>query len=244
MIATNLKQDILRAFGSTRYASVMGLRANLNGRKPIPPASLYVTLHRLTASQILFDAGKGWYSTIAEPFRSHHRGLQGISRLIEKQFPQLTFSSWSTEELQPFVHHIAARFTTFVYTESDAIVPLTEFLRTRKFTAFAHPSLRDVEKYVTPSDRRVIVRPLITEEPVGHHLATIEKILVDLFLEKDRLFLMDAAEYKRVMANIALSYRINLGRMFRYADRRRVKPRIASVCREITGLMLAGSLRE
>jgi len=48
-------------------------------------------------------------------------------------------------------------------------------------------------------------------------------MLLDLFVEKDKLFLMDEAEYNRVFQNLALSYRINLARLLRYADRRKVK---------------------
>jgi hypothetical protein len=132
-------------------------------------ASLYTTLYRLTESSILFDAGKGWYSTIPTPFKPHYEPVKAIARQVEKQFPQLQFSVWSSEQLQPFAHHLMSRFTTFLYTESDAIIPVTEFLKSQKHTAYSNPKLAEVDKYVAASDRRVIVRQLVTEEPVDGH---------------------------------------------------------------------------
>lgn len=58
------------------------------------------------------------------------------------------------------------------------------------------------------------------------YYATLEKILVDMFLEKDRLRLMDGAEYERVFRNLILSHRINMPRLLRYADRRKVKHKL------------------
>ena len=157
---------------------------------------------------------------------------------MEKQFPQLQFSLWSTEQLQPFAHHLMSRFTTFLYTETDAVAPITEFLQERKHTVYANPRQTDVEKYVPASARRIIVRQMVTEEPVDRHFATIEKTLIDLFLEKDRLFLMDHAEYKRIFENIIFVQRINMGRLLRYAERRKVKAAIVKICSDNNDLII------
>jgi hypothetical protein len=130
------------------------------------------------------------------------------------------------------------RFTTFLHTESDAIVPVTDFLKKHKYVAYPNPKQVDVEKYVATSDGRIIVRQLITEEPVEGHYATIEKILIDLFLEKDRLFLMDLGEFTRIFENIVFDHRINIGRLFRYAGRRKVKAPIVKLLSEHKALIV------
>ena len=157
---------------------------------------------------------------------------------MEKQFPQLQFSSCSTEQLQPFAHHLMSRFTTFIYTETDAISPITEFLGNQQYTVYPNPKQADVEKYVATSDRRIIVRALVTEEPIDRHYATIEKVLIDLFLEKDRLFLMDGAEYKRIFENIIFSNRIAMGRMFGYAERRKIDKSLVNLCLEFSSSII------
>jgi len=124
------------------------------------------------------------------------------------------------------------RFTAYVYTETDAITSITEFLQSQQQKVYSNPKQAEVEKYVAGSNRRIIVRPLVTKEPVEGHYATIEKILIDLFLEKDRLFLMDCAEYKLIFENIIFSNRITMGRLFGYASRRNITASILKLCSE------------
>jgi hypothetical protein len=237
--ATKTLRDILlQALGSAKYTSVEGLRKRLGGEKRIPSASLYTTLYRLVQSKVLFDAGRRWYSTIPAPFKPRYDPVKAIARKVEKQFPLLQFSAWSSGQLQPFAHHLMGHFTTFLYTETDAIVPITDFLRGQNYAAYANPKQTEVEKYVAVSSRRIIVRQLVTEEPTEGHYATIEKTLIDLFLEKDRLFLMDLAEFKRIFENIAFTHRINMGRLFRYAERRKVKTSIVKLCSEHKDLII------
>ena len=234
-----LKDTLLHVLNSAKYTSVNGLRKRLGKtKKKILSTSLYTTLYRLVGSKTLFDAGRGWYSTIPTPFKPQYDSVKAIAEHVEKQFPQLQFSIWSSEQLQPFAHHLMSRFTTFLYTESDAIVPVTEFLQKQRHTVYPNPKQTEVEKFVIASDRRVIVRQLVTEEPVEGHFATIEKTLIDLFLEKDRLLLMDQAEFKRIFANIIFAHRINMGRLFRYAERRKVKISIVQLCSEQKHLII------
>jgi hypothetical protein len=201
-------------------------------KRKTPSSSLYATLYRLVETKTIFDAGRGWYSTIDTPFVPQYESIKGIVKQVEKQFPQLPFSLWSTEQLQPLAHHLMSRFTIILYTETDAIDSVTEFLQSQKHTVFPNPKQTEVEKYVAGTNRRIIVRPLVTKEPVEGHYATIEKILIDLFLEKDRLFLMDSAEYKRIFENIIFVKRINMGRLFGYAERRKVNTSLLKMCSE------------
>ena len=201
-------------------------------RRKIPSSSLYGTLYRLVEAETIFDAGRGWYSTIEAPFVPQYDSIKEIVKQVEKQFQQLSFSLWSTEQLQPFAHHLMSRFTTILYTETDAINSVTEFLQNQKHIVFPNPKQTEVEKYVAATNRRIIVRPLVTKEPVEGHYATIEKILIDLFLEKDRLFLMDSAEYKRVFENIIFTKRIIMGRLFGYAERRKINTSLEKLCLE------------
>lgn len=238
-VTKTFKDTLLQALNSAKYASVDGLRKKLTSHKrKIPPATLYTTLYRFVEAKKLFDAGRGWYSTIQTPFKPQDDSVKAIVRQVEKQFPQLQFSVWSSEQLQPFAHHLMSRFTTFLYTESDAIVPAAEFLQNQKHTVYPNPKQTEVEKYVAASDRRIIIRQLVTEEPVEGHFATIEKVLIDLYLEKDRLFLMDLAEFKRIFENVVFAHRINMGRLFRYAGRRKVKARIVKLCSEQKDLII------
>ncbi len=180
-------------------------------------------LHNLKAQSKVFDAGRGWYSTISQPFNQHTAPVEDLAAQLRAKFPFLTFSCWSTEQLQGYAHHLIVQFTPFVYTDSDSMSSVAEFLKESNYDAHLNPRKGEVEKYFTPSSTAVVIRPSVSEEPVDGHYATPEKMLIDLFVEKDKLYLMDGAEYNRIFRNLALSYRINMARLLRYSDRRKVK---------------------
>ena len=71
-------------------------------------------------------------------------------------------------------------------------------------------------------DKTVVVRPSISKQPVNGHSATIEKALVDLFVECRQLPLMDVAEYRRMFTNLVTSRRITISALAAYAKRRKV----------------------
>jgi len=76
------------------------------------------------------------------------------------------------------------------------------------------------------TEQAIVVRRTISEEPKQDNYATIEKILVDLFIEHKRLDLFDDWEYQQLFKTIITQYRINMAGMMRYAGRREVKEKI------------------
>jgi hypothetical protein len=180
-------------------------------------------LHNLKAESKVFDAGRGWYSSISQPFKKHTAPVEELATQLIAKFPFLPFSCWSTEQLQGYAHHLIVRFTRFVYTDADSMSSVAEFLNESNYDAHVNPRKGEVERYFTPSSTAVVVRPSVSEEPVDGSYATAEKMLIDLFVEKDKLYLMDGAEYNRIFRNLAFAYRINMARLLRYSDRRKVK---------------------
>jgi hypothetical protein len=59
-------------------------------------------------------------------------------------------------------------------------------------------------------ERTVVIRPRPTTQPRDGHLVTIEGLLVDLFIERRTLHLMDEGEYFRMFANLAGHSRVSL----------------------------------
>jgi len=219
-----LQTAILEFVEGKKYFSARALKAHLAKRRPkYAPLTINQYLYNLRAQEQLFNAGRGWYSTLPDALKLDTAPVRDLASSVKSKFPLLSFSCWGTEQIQSFVHHLQTSFVLFVYVETDAIASVTEYLIAKGYNAYHNPGLREFEKYFKPTDRSVVLRPSITEEPVENHYASIEKILVDLYLEKDRANLMDGAEYKRVFKNLAYSQRINIARLLRYAQRRKVK---------------------
>lgn len=181
-------------------------------------------LTNLKKGQEIFSCGRGWYSTIEKPFLLDTEPVLDPAQLIHQNYPFLEFTVWSTRQIISYYHHLPFKYMYFIYTDPDAFVPIFEFLLSKGYTVYNDPKKQVIEKHWIPDVDTVIIRPSISESPVSGtkiwNTATIEKILIDLYEEKDKLYLMDGSEFKRIFYNVIFSARINIPVLLRYSYRR------------------------
>ena len=207
------------------YFSLAAVRADIETHgQTAAPATVARYLHELGNEGILFTAGRGWYSTLRDPFLLDREPVRGLIESLEHQFPLLDFSCWSTAQIVPFSHHQLARFVTFVHVERDAMETVADALRQAGGPTYINPTQAEVGKNVQLSDGVIIIRPAISRAPVDGKYATIEKILVDLHVEAGDLRLMDEAEHRRILSNAVSQGRINVSALLSYASERRRVP--------------------
>ena len=207
------------------YFSLDALRAELQQLNQLVPAPTLVRyLHQLTKDNILFTAGRGWYSTLREPFTLDREPVRELIETLEQRFPLLDFSCWSTAQIAPFSHHQLARFVTFIHVERDAMETVADALRQAGRPAYINPTQAEVGKNVQLSDGVIIIRPAISRAPVDGKYATIEKILVDLHVEAAALGLMDEAEHRKILHNAISNSRISISALMNYGQDRRGTP--------------------
>jgi hypothetical protein len=204
------------------YFSLNAIRRDLAAHKiTVQPATLPRYLHDLAQAGVIFAAGRGWYSTLATPFVLNRQPVQELVDLLNQRFPFLDFSVWSTAQIASYGHHLLARFVSFVYTTKDAFESVTDVLRDDHHTVFINPTQSERAKNFRIEDRTVVILPAVSESPTYEKFATIEKIVVDLYVEYRAMNLMDDHEFKRVMKNILSEHRIAIGTLIRYAESRR-----------------------
>ncbi|MBI1783790.1 hypothetical protein HYR69_01480, partial [Candidatus Sumerlaeota bacterium] len=141
---------------------------------------------------------------------------------LEKRFPLLDFSCWSTAQVARYAHHQLARFVSFVHCERDAMAAVADALRDAGWQAHLNQTRKEAAKSFRVEERTVIIRPAISRAPVEGKYATIEKILVDLYVEAQSLPILDLGEFHRLVANLAGQERISVGTLVHYAARRKV----------------------
>lgn len=184
-------------------------------------------IYRMKGNKILYRSGRGWYSTIEKEFVLDTQPIEKILQLIDRDFPLLEFSCWSTEQLKAFFHHLPSQFVTFFYSEKDFLGSLRDFLENNDYNVFLNPLKTEADKFINFRNRITILRPSITyREPKYGHFAKVEKIIVDLYMEAKKLNLIDMEEYKRLVLNMLHNYRINMSEMLEYAERRGIKNKI------------------
>lgn len=190
-------------------------------------------LYLLKKNEVIYPAGRGWYSNIQKEFELNIESTKKIIKLLTDKFPLLEFSCWSTEQLKGFFHHLPTQFVTFIYTDKDFLSTLRDFLTENYYNIYLNPSKIEAEKFIELKTKTIILRPSVSSRVSKEkNLTKIEKILVDLFMEMKKITLIDKDEYIKIVSNIILNYRINMAEMLDYADRREVKERVWHVIKE------------
>ena len=192
--------------------------------------SLKQYLYILRKEKFIYEAGRGWYSTVKDEFKLDTKSVEKIMRLIKNKFPLLEFSCWGTEQLRGFFHHLPSQFITFIYVDKDFLQSVKDFLIENNYNVYLNPYKIEAEKFVELKTKTIILRPSISSRvPKEKNRAKIEKILVDLFMETKKIGLIDEEEYKRIFSNIILSYRINMAEMLDYAHNRKIKNKMQDI---------------
>lgn len=223
-LKTLLREQAIPALTAARpYFSVEMVRKEVAARKwRLADATLLNYLQELVRLGHIHDAGRGWYSTLEKRLEVDRGIIAPVVTAIAKDFPFLAFSAWSTQQINPWMHHLLGRFVTFVHVENEGVNTVWEFLRDAGYDAYRDPGKREAKTFAV-RDRTVVVRPgNPSQAPVEGHYALPEKILVDLAGEIDVLHLMDPAEFNRLFASAALAGRLDIADTIAYSKRKRL----------------------
>jgi hypothetical protein len=175
------------------------------------------------ATGIVTNAGRGWYSRHTKPVSLDPKPVAKIIRDVKKAFPLLDFCCWSTVQFNPFAQHLIAQPTILLYAESDTLDTVADTLKLTGWNAWVNPGKADVERFVRPGEKTVVLRPAISKQPTAiDHVAPIEKALVDLMVEASKLQLMDSGEIRGILDSVLRSGIIQLPVIIGYAEIRGV----------------------
>jgi len=227
-----LRDGILAELGRRNpYISLDAIRAELTARRfDLETDTLQRYLHEFVAAGFIHDAGRGWYSTLAQRLVLDRAHIAPVVTLIEQAFPLLTFAVWSTQQINPWMHHLLGKFVTFVYVEKDTVGAVWELLKEKGYDAHRDPTKKEATKNFAVHDNTIVVRAGgISQAPVDGHYATPEKLLVDLVAEADALPLIERAELDGVFSGAIGSGRIDMPVLLKYSSRKRLNDYILNL---------------
>lgn len=233
--------EILPALGrEAAYFPLACIKAAVAARQLGTGApTLKVYLNEALRKGLLHDAGRGWYSRLSEQVTLDSKPVAKLIRAVEKAFPLLDFSVWSTVQLNPWMHHLLAHPVHFLNAPADTLESVGDRLRAEGWEVAVNPPESKAAKAVQPGERMVVLRPILGRQPspVGRQ-AAIEHILVDLIAECRPLALMDHPEAEGVVASILGQHLVQIAAMTRYAaSRKNTIPALDAVIqRHQTGL--------
>lgn len=149
-----------------------------------------------------------------------------VSKYLHEQFPLLTFCMYESSHISPLQHHLAYTNTIFVETAREGTETVFHALSDKYRQVFLSPTQKEMDLYLDQKKRNIFVKPLVSEAPVQGKaevkVPTIEKLLVDIYCDKD-FFYLQGAEYDYIWENAFSLYNINSSTLLRYAARRGVK---------------------
>jgi hypothetical protein len=206
------------------YFDVGSLRAWLKGERiPFNCATLNRYMTDLVKGGFVWSAGRGWYSFIPAAIQLDAEPLAGIKKELQERFPLLDFACWSTQQVNPFMHHMLGKFVTFVLAPPDALGSVYDHLRESGYVTYLNPNEKEVGKTFKVDAKTIVLRKLNSlHTPVKDHLLSVEALLVDLSLESERLFLMDKSEFRQMAARLVTSARVDFASLASYAKLRGV----------------------
>lgn len=186
----------------------------------LKPSTLAVYLSQAVKQGLIHDAGRGWYSRLAVPVKLDSKPCAKPVRLIAKKFPLLDFHCWSTAQVNPWMHHLIGKGVVFVNVDAEALEAVWETLKDAGYDAHLNPTGKAKEQFAV-RENTVVVRRRVQGAPEKAHFSRIETVLVDLFLESERLNLMDREEFRQMARKVVSSGRIRLSEWIAYATNRK-----------------------
>ena len=204
------------------YFSVEVLRKILKDRKEtIEPSTLNRYLVELVDGGFIFDAGRGWYSFLKDPAILNRESVKELVSEVRKEFPLLRFAAWSTDQFNPWLHHLIGQPVIFLDVEKDAMKDVAARLEEKNWKVTLNP--RGSHASVTPQTRVVVIRSLHSAAPEAEEgYARPEQALVELRLEVDALNLLSESEYRAMATRLAAENHISIATMLNYSGKRRL----------------------
>ena len=221
-IAQCIIDSIAQLFEQAPYFSIHALREYLAGQKlSYAPDTIKVYLSQLKKEGIVFNAGRGWYSSIVEPYRLDTAPVEKLVGKLEAAFPLLDFACWSTAQLNEMLRHQLAKHVQFAYVERDAIDSVADWLRSKGYHTYANPGKQEIQKSFSIEGNTVVVLPLTSESPHQDGFANIEKVMVDVLADASAFSIINVAEFSEGASTLMRKYRVDISILERYSNRRK-----------------------
>jgi hypothetical protein len=191
-------------------------------------------IHDLKKKELIRSVKRGVYT-----FQSRQLYQPGISsrlkkkyKEIKKEFPYTGCCVWETRWLNELMNHQPGHFMDLFEVENEAAQSVFYFLlqRDERDKIYFKPTGKEIEQYIAANRRSTIIRSLVTQAPTreqeGICIPRLEKILVDLFIDRSLFIAYQGQELIMIFKNAYRQFPVNISTLFRYAQRRKRKDQL------------------
>lgn len=196
--------------------------------EPLERSTLTWHLGKLATQRKIARVGQGVYTladkAVFAPALSEH--AKTVYASLSKTFPGARLCLYEGPWISPMLHNLASNQIIYVETDRMAAEAVFEQLRVEGRSAYFRPDEDMIYRYIDLDKPALFVKPLVSEAPVtkrdGIPVATLEKLLVDIYTDPD-FYYLQGGEYHSIVENARTLYSINTVKLLRYASRRGVK---------------------
>ncbi len=229
--------EVYNRLKSKKYISSTELKkllATMNPDLDIP--QFRSVLYSLEKENYIYTSGSGMFTVLdpdkrATAFKSKFApklsiSLQSLVERIDIAFPYLESVYWESSVLHDFMVNQPKINLLLLDIEKGSEHSVFDLLRQEtSLDVFLSPDSATIERYVSDKNEPVILSSLVSQAPKAnkgktHHYAKIEKILVDILVDKIKFFPYQGEELVNIYENVFERILINEDTLIRYAQRR------------------------
>lgn len=233
--------DFYKWFDEDHQKNTDELAAYIKRLSPkISREAIYRRIAYLKERGVLISKGRGLYALKRDEKRTFAPKLERkhvtLFERIKKEFPDAEVSLWPVRWLHAYMVHLPAINWTIVEVEKDVASPVLAFLRHKDSHIYLNPTKKEITEYIIHNHESIIIKNLVTQSPLmkikNVVTPTIEKILIDLLIDKTVFFPYQGQELVNIYENVFNTYEINVTALIRYATRRNQQQKLLDFIKE------------
>lgn len=164
---------------------------------------------------------------------------KSVFKKILENFPYLGVCIWNISTLNEFSQHISNNSLIIIEVEKEVSESVFLFLKEQSPNVFINPNSLTLEHYVFSAPNPIVIKNFLSESPVQkvsqYTTITIEKLLVDIYCDKDLFSYYQGRELQTIFRNAFEKYTVNTTKLLRYASRRGKKKQLNQIVIQIIG---------
>lgn len=188
--------------------------------------ALRIRIHKWKKKGIIRSIARGKYEIKTKP--QFEPQIDSLIKKLNKTFlsvyTEFDYCIWSTKYLHNLMLHIPSNSFYIFETEKEICEEVFYMFKDKGINAYYMPDQDQIDKYVLQEEKSVIVKPIISRAPYelinNIRLASIEKILVDLFCDTDIYYVYGSSDLHVIIENVFNMYTMNYSKFKNYANRR------------------------
>lgn len=150
-------------------------------------------------------------------------GVTKINRLLLKNYKNVQICFAETRWLNEFSIHQAFKSYIVCMVENFMKESIFYYLTDKGLTVIFEPNEKDVNFYINEKES-IVISNLTSRSPTLKHngviISKLEKLLVDVYFDKNVYFGYQGSEIDRIFENAENKYNINFSEMLNYSRRR------------------------